>query len=119
VYLGHLQKLIPIQRSLLLLNLQKAHHYYQYQKHLRIQVLQNDKDGKEGEAEGKVEIEELREVEDLLKECGLWKRVIEHEEEVEAEHIAKEFEEEEKKDEFKVVQVKYVKCLACFTQLSN
>ena len=107
VYLGHLQKLIPIQRSLLLLNLQKAHHYYQYQKQLRTLALQNQEEEKE--EEGKGEIEELREVEDLLKECGLWKRVVEHVEEVEAEYIAKEPEEEEKKDEFKVVQVKYVK----------
>ncbi|GAA5872705.1 hypothetical protein JCM16303_004615 [Sporobolomyces ruberrimus] len=103
VYLGHLQRLIPIQRSLLLLNLQKAHHYYQYQIELRSQRLREGNEGDEAAGE------ELGQVESLLKECGLWSLVVKREEQV-----RKEYEENREKDaagnaegseEFKVVQL--------------
>ncbi|GAA5961773.1 hypothetical protein JCM3765_004066 [Sporobolomyces pararoseus] len=102
VYLSHLQRLIPIQRSLLLLNLQKAHHYYQ----LQVQVRRTRLDVEQAEEE---ETEpELGEVERLLKECGLWSLVRNHEEGIE-ESYNKEMEKVETKKkeegEFKIVQL--------------
>lgn len=104
-YLSHLQRLIPIQRSLLLLNLQKAHHYYQ----LQVQVRRSRIGGNE-QAEAAEEAEkELAEVESLLKECGLWYLVRQHEEGIEERYNKENVEvsESKKKEEgeFKVVHL--------------
>ncbi|GAA5921174.1 hypothetical protein JCM1841_001185 [Sporobolomyces salmonicolor] len=99
-YLGHLQRLVPLQRALLLLNLQRAHHYYQLQIQERAARLQaND----EEEAD---ETRELKEVEDLLKECRLWSVVEERTEEVEKE-LGKRAEDGEARraEEFQVVHL--------------
>ncbi|GAA5909418.1 uncharacterized protein JCM6883_003936 [Sporobolomyces salmoneus] len=104
-YLGHLQRLIPIQRSLLLLNLQKAHYYYQLQVQQRSSSLAQS--GEKGEAEAVVE--ELGEVESLLKECGLWSLVQKREDQLEEAYRAQEEETEAREKgeqgEFKVVQI--------------
>ncbi|GAA6015888.1 hypothetical protein JCM11491_007226 [Sporobolomyces phaffii] len=106
VYLGHLQRLIPIQRSLLLLNLQKAHHYYQLQVQQRTLALEPPGDGP-GNREDGGGVEELAEVESLLKECGLWHLVRKREDQVgEAQAVRNEEDDDQRpNEEFKVVQL--------------
>ncbi|GAA5836295.1 hypothetical protein JCM9279_000346, partial [Rhodotorula babjevae] len=83
-YLAHLQRLVPLQRALLLLNLQKAHAHY-------VRIVQTG----DGDA--------LVEVEALLRSVGLWDSV---EERVQAaEKEAAERGGPALEEEFKVVQI--------------
>lgn len=59
-YLSYLHRLVPLQRALLLLNLQKAHQWYADRLHGN-----GNGDGEQG----------LQEVEEMLKEVGVWKVV--------------------------------------------
>lgn len=81
-YLLYLHRLVPIQRALLLLNLQKAHQWYADRLHGN-----GDRDGEEG----------LQEVEEMLKEVGVWKVV---------EDAVERWERQPERDqEFRVVQI--------------
>ncbi|GAA5863271.1 hypothetical protein JCM8547_002884 [Rhodosporidiobolus lusitaniae] len=107
-YLAYLHKLIPLQRALLLLNLQKAHgHYLVLAAELSHQLshpVPSEEKGKELDEEKG--LSELKEVEELFKGCGLWVTVEEAEKEAE-----KEYEEmlvrqdAPKPEEFQVVQI--------------
>ncbi|GAA5900583.1 hypothetical protein JCM5296_005288 [Sporobolomyces johnsonii] len=98
-YLGHLQRLVPLQRALLLLNLQRAHHYYQLQIQERAARLRAD------DKEEAAETGELKEVEELLKDCGLWSAVKQREKEVELELKRAENDEARRAEEFQVVHL--------------
>ncbi|GAA6061059.1 hypothetical protein JCM10212_000102 [Sporobolomyces blumeae] len=95
-FLGYLHRLIPLQRSLLLLNLQKAHWYYQLEvEKRRDQVARRarrrtrvvDVEGTTEREAGQDDAdddddEELKEVVELLKECKVWSLVEERERDV-------------------------------------
>ncbi|BGP13481.1 hypothetical protein JCM10213_001754 [Rhodosporidiobolus nylandii] len=107
-YLSHLQRLIPLQRALLLLNLQKAHvHYASLIASLSAALNSTAAESESKDAEG---LSELSEVRELLEGCGLWGKV-----ERAGEQARKEVEELEKKrkeegekpvgEELRVVQI--------------
>ncbi|GAA5910849.1 hypothetical protein JCM6882_003443 [Rhodosporidiobolus microsporus] len=81
-YLAHLQRLIPLQRALLLLNLQKAHVHYQ----ALVGTLSAQLNASGGATAEPGEIKELVEVEELFKGCGLWALVEDTEKRAEKEY---------------------------------
>ncbi|GAA6022590.1 hypothetical protein JCM10207_003916 [Rhodosporidiobolus poonsookiae] len=86
-YLSHLQRLVPLQRALLLLNLQKAHAHYAQRISQLEQTLAQDQGGDaESGGEGEEGAGELDEVNALLEGCGLWKLVDEAEGKAEGEY---------------------------------
>lgn len=93
-YLSYLHRLVPIQRALLLLNLQKAHQWYADRLHAH-----GNGNGEEG----------LPEVEEMLKEVGVWKVVEDAVERArkEGEKRAGDHERQFQRDqeEFRVVQI--------------
>lgn len=131
-YLAFVSQLIPLQRSLLLLNLQKAHYFYSIDVQDRLArlgwaestgskvdpiVSRQEEESDEGFAEReKKEKErvanefgegfgEVKEVKDLLVECGLWGMVKEKEEEAEAEVEVWGPARADPNGEFQVVQI--------------
>ena len=82
-YLFFVQQLVPLQRSLLLLNLQKAHYLYAGEVRRRLVALgwaDEPAPGKKpGKGEGEAQVKEVRdadgevvEVKNLMVDCGLW-----------------------------------------------
>lgn len=131
-YLAFLSQLIPLQRSLLLLNLQKAHYFYSIDVTERlarlgwaestgskIDPIVIKGEGEDAEAfrlreerekeRMKREMEEgngeVQEVKNLLVECGLWGMVKEKEEEAEAEVRDWGKERGPQNGEFQLVQI--------------
>lgn len=134
-YIAFLSQLIPLQRSLLLLNLQKAHYFYSIEEKERLALLgwaaapttknepilqkkpdESDEDFVKREKgygeEQRKSFEsggELKDVEGLLKECGLWNIVTDKEEEADSElaNWAKQQQAQQanQRDEFQVVQI--------------
>ncbi|GAA5953290.1 hypothetical protein JCM10213_000688 [Rhodosporidiobolus nylandii] len=107
-YLSHLQRLIPLQRALLLLNLPKAHvHYASLIASLSAALNSTASESESKDAEG---LSELSEVRELLEGCGLGGKV-----EQAGEQARKEVNELEKKrkeegekpagEELRVVQI--------------
>lgn len=92
-YLSYLHRLLPLQRALLLLNLQKAHQWYADRLNAR--------------AIGTGEEERLPEVEEMLKEVGVWKVVEDAVERArkEGERWAGERQLQRDQEEFRVVQI--------------
>lgn len=117
VFLGHLGQLIPLQRALLLLNLQKAHLFYAEECHRRLAKLGwaepsappatavFDKVNEADVGERLDEQGELVEVKMLLDECGLWDVVEEAEREARAEVDDWAKRHEHVRDEFQIVQL--------------
>ncbi|KAK4706022.1 hypothetical protein P7C70_g172, partial [Phenoliferia sp. Uapishka_3] len=112
-YLAFLSQLIPLQRALLLLNLQKAHFEYEEAIKRRRAALGwggevTETPRREGQAaeadviDGEAEIDEVK---NLLVECGLWGMVQEREEEAQAEIDAWATPDVAPQDEFQVVQI--------------
>lgn len=132
-YLAYLSQLIPLQRSLLLLNLQKAHYFYSQLIQHRLAALgwaqenllslslaslvaKEDAYGlREGESEEqwkeRMTTEEVGEVVSLLQGCQLWEgvelAVREAQTQVET-WSEREAAEARAQDEFEVVQIGYV-----------
>lgn len=110
-YLALLSQLIPLQRSLLLLNLQKAHYFYSVDVVERMARLgwaePTDKAAELQRKEGLTEGEELEEVKGLLEECNLWSAVVDKEAEAEVE-IQKWEDSTRVNAEFQLVQIKCV-----------
>ncbi|ORY86680.1 hypothetical protein BCR35DRAFT_324552 [Leucosporidium creatinivorum] len=131
-YLAFLSQLIPLQRSLLLLNLQKAHYFYSIDVTERlarlgwaestgskIDPIVIKEEGEDVEAfklreerekeKMRKEMEEgngeVQEVKGLLTECGLWGMVKEKEEEAESEIRDWGKERREQNGEFQLVQI--------------
>ena len=92
-YLSYLHRLVPLQRALLLLNLQKAHQWYA--------------DRLNAHAIGTGEEERLPEVEEMLKEVGVWKVVEDAVERAwkEGERWAGERQLQRDQEQFRVVQI--------------
>ncbi|GAA5839408.1 hypothetical protein JCM11251_003970 [Rhodosporidiobolus azoricus] len=84
-YLSHLQRLIPLQRALLLLNLQKAHVHYQGLVGALTAQLAAGEITAQGEEE-EAGMKELSEVEELFKGLGLWALVEQAEKSAEKEY---------------------------------
>ncbi|GJN93435.1 hypothetical protein Rhopal_006491-T1 [Rhodotorula paludigena] len=104
-YLSHLQRLVPLQRALLLLNLQKALAHCAALVAQREGAVARSLGGSQEEAE-KEELEDLEEVEELMRGVGVWERVEER-----VVEVAKRYEEgaeapgQKKADEFQVVEI--------------
>ncbi|GAA5995760.1 uncharacterized protein JCM10292_004730 [Rhodotorula paludigena] len=104
-YLSHLQRLVPLQRALLLLNLQKALAHYAALVAQREGAVARSLGGSQQQAE-KDELEDLEEVEELMLGVGVWERVEER-----VAEIAKRYDEgaeapgQKKADEFQVVEI--------------
>ena len=97
-YLAFLSQLIPLQRALLLLNLQKAHFEYGEAIRRRRAALGEEDPAQEGE-------DEIKEVKNLLGECGLWSIVREKEEKAVAELEGWGAARADPNGEFQVVQI--------------
>ncbi|KAL8277183.1 hypothetical protein RQP46_010431 [Phenoliferia psychrophenolica] len=104
-YLAFLSQLIPLQRALLLLNLQKAHFEYEEAiKRRRIALGWGGASPVAVDPEAKGE-EEIEEVKNLLIECGLWSIVVAKEEEAELEVEVWAARQADPNGEFQVVQI--------------
>lgn len=117
-YIAFVAQLIPLQRSLLLLNLQKAHYHYGTQVQDRLGRLgwaepAPPLEQLEGEADDAFDARiaaaegegDLQEVEDLLVGCGLWDAVLEKEDEADVEVAAWGPARADPNGEFQVVQI--------------
>lgn len=143
-YLAYLSQLIPLQRSLLLLNLQKAHYFYSIDvtermarlgwaesTGSRIDPIVAREEGEEESAFSKREEREkermrremeegngeVQEVKGLLIECGLWGMVKEKEEEAEVEIRNWGVARPEGNGEFQLVQVGCVHAVSYVAEL--
>jgi len=121
-YLASLSQLVPLQRALLLLNLQKAHYWYQQRVNERYEALREPSFAEEAKGKGKQtkseaedgdhvdEPGDLKEVAELFRQTRVMTQVTRKDEEYLAE--LEEWwpvEEAKPRSEFQVVRIEYVR----------